>query len=68
MITALEKLANGDTVGNVAYAVGYESPSSFVAAFRDAFGTTPTSYFENVRNRRSSKPVQRGGSSNGSKS
>jgi AraC-like DNA-binding protein len=68
MITALEKLANGDTVGNVAYAVGYESPSSFVAAFRDTFGTTPTSYFENVRNQRSSKPVQRGGSSNGSKS
>jgi AraC-like DNA-binding protein len=68
MITALEKLANGHTVGNVAYAVGYESPSSFVAAFRDTFGTTPTSYFENVRNQRSSKPVQRGGSSNGSKS
>jgi AraC-like DNA-binding protein len=55
MITALEKLANGDSVSNVADAVGYESPSSFIAAFRDSFGTTPTSYFENVHNRRASK-------------
>ena len=55
MITALEKLANGDNVGNVAYAVGYESPSSFIAAFKDSFGTTPTSYFENMSNRRASK-------------
>jgi AraC-like DNA-binding protein len=55
MITALEKLANGDSVSNVAFAVGYESPSSFIAAFKDSFGTTPTSYFENMHNRRVSK-------------
>jgi len=55
MITALEKLANGDSVSNVADEVGYESPSSFIAAFKDSFGTTPTSYFENMHNRRVSK-------------
>ena len=55
MITALEKLANGDRVSNVADAVGYESPSSFIAGFKDSFGTTPTSYFENMHNRRVSK-------------
>jgi AraC-like DNA-binding protein len=45
MIAALERLAHGDSVTNVAYAVGYESPSSFIAAFRASFGTTPTAYF-----------------------
>ena len=55
MITALEKLANGDSVSNVADAVGYESPSSFIAAFKDSFGTTPPSYFKNMHNRRVSK-------------
>src|SRR6202167_670946 len=55
MITALEQLAHGDSVSNVADAVGYESPSSFIAAFKDSFGTTPTSYFENMHNRRVSK-------------
>jgi AraC-like DNA-binding protein len=46
MIVALEQLAHGESVGNVADAVGYESPSSFIAAFRATFGTTPTAYFQ----------------------
>lgn len=46
MIAALERLAHGESVGSVAFAVGYESPSSFVAAFRAMFGTTPGRYFE----------------------
>jgi AraC-like DNA-binding protein len=45
MIVALEQLAHGESVNNVAYAVGYETPSSFIAAFRASFGTTPTAYF-----------------------
>jgi AraC-like DNA-binding protein len=45
MIAALEQLAHGDSVSNVADAVGYETPSSFIAAFRASFGTTPTAYF-----------------------
>jgi AraC-like DNA-binding protein len=48
MITALEQLAHGESVSDVAYAVGYESPSSFIAAFRATFGTTPTAYFQNI--------------------
>jgi AraC-like DNA-binding protein len=52
MIAALELLAHGDSVSNVAFAVGYETPSSFIAAFRASFGTTPTSYFQDMRDRR----------------
>jgi AraC-like DNA-binding protein len=52
MIAALERLAHGDGVTNVAYAVGYESPSSFIAAFRASFGTTPTAYFQDTHDRR----------------
>lgn len=46
MLAALERLAYGDSVGDVAFSVGYESASSFVAAFRQAFGTTPARYFD----------------------
>ncbi|WP_346352168.1 AraC family transcriptional regulator [Oceanimonas sp. AH20CE76] len=46
MMMALEQLAHGESVANVAHAVGYESPSSFIAAFRSAFGTTPSRYFD----------------------
>ena len=55
MITALEQLAHGESVSNVAFAVGYETPSSFIAAFRDSFGTTPTAYFQDMHERRDSK-------------
>jgi AraC-like DNA-binding protein len=55
MITALEQLAHGDGVSNVADAVGYETPSSFIAAFRATFGTTPTAYFQDVHDRRAGK-------------
>lgn len=46
LITALELLAYGESVTNVAFEVGYESASSFVAAFRENFGTTPARYFK----------------------
>ncbi len=55
MITALELLAHGESVSNVADAVGYEAPSSFIATFRDSFGTTPTAYFQDVHDRRSNE-------------
>jgi AraC-like DNA-binding protein len=51
MITALEQLAHGESVSNVAYAVGYETPSSFIAAFKASFGTTPTAYFQDTSHR-----------------
>jgi AraC-like DNA-binding protein len=53
MITAPEQLAPGDSVSNVAYAVGYETPSSFKAAFKASFGTTPTAYFRDTSHRHS---------------
>ena len=46
MIAALEQLAHGESVRNVADAVGYETPTSVIAAFRETFGTTPSAYFQ----------------------
>jgi AraC-like DNA-binding protein len=40
MIIVLEQSAHGDSVSNVAHAVGYETPSSSIAAFRASFGTS----------------------------
>lgn len=42
---ALERLARGEAIGSVAEAAGYVNPSSFIAAFKSAFGTTPARYF-----------------------
>ncbi|MEQ7049940.1 helix-turn-helix transcriptional regulator [Paenibacillaceae sp. P-4] len=41
---ALEMLAQGDSVGMVADALGYGTPSSFIAMFRRAFGDSPSHY------------------------
>lgn len=43
---AVQLLADGATVTNAAIAVGYESTSAFVAAFRRATGVTPGRYFK----------------------
>jgi AraC-like DNA-binding protein len=45
LMVALEMLAAGTTVGEAAFQVGYENPSSFIAVFRRSFGTTPAKYF-----------------------
>jgi AraC-like DNA-binding protein len=45
-LLALQRLAEGGSVAEVANAVGYESTSAFVAAFRRALGTTPGRYFK----------------------
>jgi len=42
---ALKLLAAGKAVTNVAFEVGYDSPSAFISAFRTAFGHTPGQYF-----------------------
>lgn len=44
LLSALERLAAGDPVTSVAYDVGYDSVSAFVAAFREVFGETPGRY------------------------
>ena len=46
LLRALELLGTGLTVGDVAFKLGYESPSAFIAMFHRSFGTTPARYFE----------------------
>jgi AraC-like DNA-binding protein len=46
---ALELLAGGRTVAQVARRVGYATPSAFVAAFRRRTGLTPGAYFGAAR-------------------
>lgn len=41
---ALARLAAGEPVTAVAFAVGYESPSAFIAMFRKTLGTSPHRY------------------------
>lgn len=42
---ALEMLAQGEPVAVVSDALGYASPSNFIAMFRRAFGDSPAHYF-----------------------
>ncbi len=46
LVHALEKLAQGVPVAAVADALGYASPSNFIAMFRRAFGESPGRYFD----------------------
>jgi AraC-like DNA-binding protein len=46
LIRALQLLADDVSVTQTAIAVGYESTSAFVAAFRRTIGTTPGRYFD----------------------
>ena len=45
LLHALRLLAGGQPITTVALAVGYESASAFIAAFKHFFGTTPARYF-----------------------
>ncbi|MEJ6000871.1 AraC family transcriptional regulator [Paucibacter soli] len=47
---ALERLARGEPVAQVADALGYATPSGFIAMFRRAFGDSPARYFARVVN------------------
>jgi len=49
MWAALPMLADGEPVSRVAHAVGYATPSAFLAAFRRTVGTSPTAYLRGVR-------------------
>lgn len=42
---AMEMLARGISVMEVAYTLGYATPSNFIAMFRRAFGDSPAHYF-----------------------
>jgi AraC-like DNA-binding protein len=45
LVTALERLAGGESVTNVALEVGYSDVSAFIAMFKSALGSTPGQYF-----------------------
>jgi len=48
LMKAVELLAGGGPVKEVAYLVGYRQPSAFVAMFRRAFGATPKAWAEGL--------------------
>ena len=59
LLRALEKLASGKPVTQVAFDVGYQSPSAFIQVFRTAFGTTPGRYYESSTGSREVAAVAR---------
>ena len=46
---ALQRLAEGELVSNIAMDLGYDSTSAFIAMFRKMIGTTPARYFSERR-------------------
>ncbi|WP_084455606.1 AraC family transcriptional regulator [Novosphingobium rosa] len=44
IMQALERLARGVSVQHIAFDLGYESPSAFIAMFRKILGTSPSRY------------------------
>lgn len=45
LLRALELLASGDKVIDVALGLGYDSPSAFASMFKKHFGATPSAFF-----------------------
>ncbi|MDQ0469463.1 AraC family transcriptional regulator [Labrys wisconsinensis] len=68
---ALQRLATGQSVTNIAFDLSYESPSAFIAMFRRMLGTTPARYFTEAApddiERGGWKPPQGGGDSDRSR-
>jgi AraC-like DNA-binding protein/quercetin dioxygenase-like cupin family protein len=46
LLRALERLALGEKVVDIALELGYESPSAFATMFKRQFGRTPSQFFE----------------------
>ena len=44
MLASLSLLAEGKSISEVAYAVGYDSPAAFSTAFKQCFGIPPSNY------------------------
>jgi AraC-like DNA-binding protein len=49
LLSAIGRLAEGQSVTSVAFDLGYESPSAFVAMFRRELGAPPTRYLRTAR-------------------
>lgn len=45
LLLALERLAVGQKIIDVALGLGYESPSAFTSMFKKQFGKTPSHFF-----------------------
>lgn len=45
LLGALERLASGEKVVDIALALGYDSPSAFATMFKRQFGQTPSQFF-----------------------
>jgi AraC-like DNA-binding protein len=58
LMKAVELLVAGRSVKQVAFAVGYQNPSAFVALFRATFGATPKSWISALE-RLAGTPVDR---------
>ena len=46
LLRALELLAHGEKVLDVALALGYDSPSAFATMFKRQFACTPSQFFQ----------------------
>ncbi len=49
LLEAISRLSIGNSVSDVAHALGYEGPSAFVSMFKKATGITPGKYFKAVK-------------------
>lgn len=48
LLNAIEALNRGGSSTAIAYSMGYSSPSAFIAAFREAFGTSPQRFLNSA--------------------
>lgn len=51
LLRALEMLATGEAVSSIAYELGYETPSAFIATFRRALATSPGKFMAAQQNK-----------------
>lgn len=45
LIESMRMLAAGEAVGQIAFLIGYQSPSAYISAFRKSFGVSPGAMF-----------------------
>jgi AraC-like DNA-binding protein len=53
-------LVSGKPVAEIADALGYATPSSFIAMFKRAFRETPGRYLESIRSSKPKPPTSSG--------
>ena len=56
LLAALERLAVGDKVIDVALAMGYDSPSAFSSMFKRQLGQTPAAFSDDRKRKRRAWP------------